>query len=86
MLYKFNIYYSTSVTGPWILANETPLDPDPTGYNMYNITGLQSNTVYYIQIVGGVMVDGEFSPLMSQSIGPVNQGAVTDINQLALRS
>lgn len=71
---KFNIYYATTPEGPWTLANEEPIDRDPDG-NSFTISGLVSETQYYFQIVGGVVEDEEFVPLISQPIGPKREGA-----------
>lgn len=72
---KFNLYYSTSLDGPWTLANPTPIDFNPTGKHSYTITGLKQNTLYYVAVVGGQVEDDVFYPLLSQHIGPVAQGA-----------
>lgn len=71
---KFNVYYSTTPNGPWILANTTPIDRDPNG-NEYTITGLRYGVVYYVTVIGGKLNNqGEFVPLVSQSIGPKQAG------------
>ena len=66
---KYNVYYSTSPTGPWTLDNPVPLD-NVQGGTGYTITGLKKGAIYYVSIVGGIMQDGEFVPLMSQPIRP----------------
>lgn len=66
---KFNIYYATSANGPWYLANDEPLDRIEEG-NEYTISGLRTNTKYYVAIVGGVVEDDEFIPYISQEVGP----------------
>lgn len=66
---KFNVYYSTSREGPWILANTTPIDHIPEG-NQYTVTGLKIDVTYYFLIVGGYIEDGVLVPLVSQHIGP----------------
>ena len=72
---KFNIYYATSPTGPWTLANLTPLDR-VEAVQRYTITGLSTDTTYYVSIVGGVLdALDNFIPLISQPIGPNQVGA-----------
>jgi len=71
---KYNVYYAMSADGPWTLANSTPIDHDQLG-NEYTITGLKSGTLYYVSVVGGVLEDGTFVPLMNQHIGTSNDGA-----------
>lgn len=76
---KFNVYYSTTPNGPWILANTTPIDRDPNG-NEYTITGLRYGVVYYVTVIGGKLNNqGEFVPLVSQSIGP-RQAGISGVN------
>jgi len=72
---KFNIYYATTQDGPWILANAMPLDR-VDGLQTYTITGLKSDTLYYVSIVGGTLdSQGNFVPLISQPLGPTTSGA-----------
>lgn len=72
---KYNVYYATSSTGPWTLANTTPIAHDLMG-NEYTIGGLTRGTLYYILVVGGYIDDDdEFVPLMDQPIGPTTYGA-----------
>lgn len=71
---KFNIYYSPTPTGPWTLANPSPIDRDSV-LNEYTVTGLNFSTQYYLTIVGGEVEDNEFLPHISQAIGPNNMGA-----------
>jgi hypothetical protein len=69
MSIKFNIYYSVSSSGPWTLANSTPIDRIAAGQE-YTITGLATNTQYFIAIVPGTLdEDDSFLPLLSQAIG-----------------
>lgn len=70
----YNVYYATTINGPWTLANPTPIDHDQLG-NEFTITGLTRGTLYYIQVVGGYMDGDEFIPLISQPIGPTPTGA-----------
>lgn len=77
---KFNIYYATSPTGPWTLANTVPLDR-VEGLQSYIITGLKTNALYYVSIVGGVLnAQNNFVPLISQPIGPNPIGAGNQSN------
>jgi len=79
---KFNIYYANTPTGPWTLANTTPLDK-VDGLNEYTISGLDLNKEYYVRIIGGTLNnEGEFVSLMNQPIGPNTEGARTDIEAL----
>lgn len=72
---KFNIYYSTTPIGPWTLSNPTPLDR-VEGIQSYTITGLNTDTTYWVSIVGGVLDSQDnFVPLISQPIGPNPVGA-----------
>jgi len=76
---KFNFYYSTTANGPWTLYNSTPLDREDS-LQTYTISGLNSNTQYYVAVVGGVLDDsGDFLSLIHQPIGDSIQGA-SDIN------
>jgi hypothetical protein len=77
---KFNIYYSLSPDGPWTLDNDTPLDRVSTG-NTYQISSLSAETLYYIRVVGGVIEDDEFVPLISQPITITKQNA-GDVNNV----
>ena len=75
MTTKFNVYYATTPTGPWTLANTTPIDRIDGG-NSYTVTGLQSDTLYYFKVVPGTVdEDDNFIPHISQPIGPVPEGA-----------
>jgi len=69
MDFKYNIYYSTSPKGPWTLANGSPLDHLDAG-NEFVITGLINGALYYISVVGGILVNGDFKALVPQPIGP----------------
>ena len=72
---KYNIYYATTPSGPWTLANVTPLD-HVDNLNSYTVTGLNTNTLYYFAIVGGELNESdEFMPFISQPIGPKPNGA-----------
>lgn len=71
---KFNVYFSTASSGPWTLANSTPLDHIPAG-NEYLLTGLKSGAKYFVTIVGGVIENGGFIPLISQPVGPESSPA-----------
>jgi hypothetical protein len=73
---KFNVYYSLTPNGPWVLSNPSPLDADDSGHNAYTVTGLKNNTKYYFSIIPGVVQSGVFYPLNSQPIGPSSNGAV----------
>lgn len=66
---KYNVYYSTQSTGPWILANDEPIDHCQEG-NSYTVSGLSKGTTYYFIIVGGYVENDEFIPLVTQAIGP----------------
>ncbi len=75
MSIKFNIYYGPTVEGPWTLANVTPLDRIE-GLQSYTIIGLNTNTIYYVSVVGGTLDSQDnFLPLISQPIGPSPIGA-----------
>lgn len=75
MTIKYNVYYAITAQGPWILANDTPLDRNPDG-NEFTITGLEHGTLYYVSVVGGrVDENGTFIPLISQPMGPKTVGA-----------
>jgi hypothetical protein len=71
---KYNVYYSTSAKGPWTLHNSSPLTHNPAG-NEYTVDGLKKDAIYYFLIVGGTEDNGEFTPLVSQAVGPDNDGA-----------
>ena len=72
---KFNIYYATTPVGPWTLSNPIPVDR-VDGVQSYTITGLNTDTLYYVSIVGGTLdVQDNFLPLISQPIGPNAIGA-----------
>ena len=67
---KFNIYYATSANGPWTLVNTEPLDRVADG-NTYTISGLQENTSYFVNIVGGIInTSDEFVPLINKPCIP----------------
>lgn len=75
MVIKYQVYYALSKNGPWFLANEgTEVDHIENGLMEYTITGLGSNVVYWIAVVGGKEVNGKFLPLLTQSIGPKKVG------------
>ncbi len=75
MITKFNIYYASTPDGPWTLSNPAPLDR-VEGLQSYTITGLVTDTIYYVSIVGGVLdANDNFVPLISQPIGPNPIGA-----------
>lgn len=78
MAIKFNIYYKTDLSEPWILANQTPVAFDPEG-NEYTVEGLQPSTRYYLAIVPGIEENGAFVPYLNQAIGPT-KNAITDVN------
>lgn len=78
MAIKFNVYYKTDLSEPWVLANQTPITFDPAG-NEYTLEDLQPDTRYYLAIVPGLEENGEFTPYLNQAIGPTSN-AVTDIN------
>ena len=71
---KFNVYHSLSIDGPWALANNTPVSFDASGHHSYSITGLKEDTQYYVVVIGGIVVDGEFLPLFYQPVGTQSQG------------
>jgi len=71
---KYNVYYSTQPNGPWTLSNTTPID-HVDGGGEHTITGLKYNSLYYVSIVGGIIENGEFLPVMSQYIRPGSYGA-----------
>lgn len=72
---KFNIYYATSLQGPWTLSNPVPLDR-VEGLQSYTVTGLRQETLYYFSIVGGILdSQNNFVPLIFQPIGPNQTGA-----------
>ncbi len=72
---KYNIYYSISLSGPWTLANSTPIDHSDNVME-YFIGDLNPKTKYYINIIGGFFNDdNEFIELKSQPIGITNAGA-----------
>lgn len=71
---KYNVYYATQSNGPWTLSNSTPLD-HVSGGAEHTVTGLKYGSVYYISIVGGIIQDGEFVPLMTQHIRPGSHSA-----------
>jgi hypothetical protein len=72
---KYRIYYAQTSSGPWFLANEgSEVDHVSDDTMSYTITGLGSNVVYWVAIIGGYLQDGEFLPLLSQSIGPKRVG------------
>jgi hypothetical protein len=79
---KFNVYYSISENGPWILANSSPLDADTSGHNSYTVSGLDHGATYFLSIIGGMVEDNEFFPMITQHIGPNTTGLITDINAL----
>ena len=65
----FNIYYASTSTGPWTLANNSPILYSSTSNYGYTISNLQSKAVYYIKIIPGELIDDEFYPLVNESIG-----------------
>ena len=71
---KYNIYYSTDINGPWTLANPASIDHTEDVMTT-TISGVALNVNCYFIIAGGVEEDGEFVPLLSQSIGPVAMGS-----------
>lgn len=71
----YNVYYAVTEGSPWKLSNSSPLLHDVTG-NEYTITGLQAGVPYYVSIVAGRMEEGEFIPLMNQSLPYASRGAV----------
>jgi len=77
---RYNIYYSLSSTGPWTKANASPVAHVAAG-NTFNIDNLKPNTQYYIRVVGGVQVDGTFSELIPQAIGP-EEGSAKGIEEV----
>lgn len=79
---KYNIYYSTSPTGPWILANSEPVEKLSQG-NTYTINDLIPGTQYYFNVVGGIEVDGTFYELISQEIGP-NEAKARTVDDAAV--
>ncbi len=83
MALKFNIYYKTDLSEPWILANNTPIDHDIEG-NEFTVSGLKPDTRYYLTVVPGILDDNNnFVPYLNQAIGPTDFG-VTDINDAQL--
>lgn len=71
----YNVYYALTENSPWRLSNSSPLLHDIEG-NEYTITGLQAGVQYYVSIVPGRMEEGEFVPLMTQSLPYAPRGAV----------
>ncbi len=65
----YNVYTAQTPRGPWTKANPTPIADVSTG-NSYKITGLTNGQLYYIMVVAGHLVDGEFVALCSQVITP----------------
>ena len=66
-LIKYNIYYKPLHRTNWIKSNPEPLNHDPEG-NEWSITDLSPGVTYYIAIVAGTLVNGEWVPFGSQSI------------------
>ena len=70
----YNVYTGSTPQGPWTKANTTPI-LDVAAGNSYRITGLTNGQLYYIMVVAGHLVEGEFVALCSQTITPgVNAG------------
>ena len=86
-LIKYNIYYSISPKGPWILANETPVEDLPSG-NSFTISNLQQGTVYYVTVVAGIEKLGIWYPIAGQSIGtiPENSIGVSNTHIMAIKT
>ncbi|MBU2515916.1 fibronectin type III domain-containing protein, partial [bacterium] len=61
--YTYNIYYSTSKDGEWILANSSPVGDSAYGNN-YTIEGLTPKLTYYV-VVTSISLDGIESPKSS---------------------
>jgi len=69
---SYYIYYSVDGKS-WTVANGSVL-PDAAGGNTYTITGLDTGVVYRISVVGGKDIDGTWTQLSGQPIGPVDIG------------
>lgn len=71
---KFNVYHAPTATGPWTLANPTPLDAAASGHNTYTVSGLDHAANYFIAVIGGVEQGGQFFAFANQPIGPLAEG------------
>lgn len=58
--YSYNIYYSSTSSGPWTLANSSPFEDQIYG-NTYTVSGLTSGLIYYVT-VASVDANGIESP------------------------
>jgi hypothetical protein len=69
---SYNVYYSLD-GDYWVKSNGSVL-PDAAGGNTYTITGLETNVLYYVAVVGGKTINGTWRELSGQSVGPFDIG------------
>jgi hypothetical protein len=68
----YNIYLGASKDNMLKLSST----PYVEGANTYTVSGLTNGLVYYICVIGGRLIEGEWVGLSAQAIGPTRQAAI----------